>query len=186
MKPNYTRAMSTRDRIIWTAIQAVCWVIFIGYCIQTGALLFNYVFSLSRPIAAHNLYLELNLSDLYKQHQPLYTSALLLMIALSAGKAYIFYLSTTLFTTINLATPFSERIASIITKITSCTFLVGLVTLIAHALTERLLTRGYPMAGATRFWDDGAVYLTMSAILFVIALIFKKGIALQKENDLTI
>ena len=178
--------MSTRDNFIWKAIQAVCWVIFVGYCVRTGALLFNFVFSLFRPVATHNLYLGLDLSALYAQHQPLYTDILMGIIALSAGKAYVFFMTTQLFAAINLATPFNDRVATLITRITSCTFFIGLASVIADELVAKLANNGYPMSGVAGFWNDGGVYLTMSAILFVIALIFKKGIALQKENELTI
>jgi len=48
------------------------------------------------------------------------------------------------------------------------------------------LEKGYNIDLIERYWNDGGAYLMMSAILFVIALIFKKGIELQNENDLTV
>lgn len=178
--------MATRDNFILKAIQAICWIIFLGYCTQAGAILFNYAFSLFRPIATQNLYLGLDLSAMYAQHPLLYTVVMLLLIGLSAGKAYVFLTTIRLFKAIHLQAPFHEGVATIIMKITGYTFSIGMLTLIAEKLAERLYTRGFAMGDAVAICVDGSGYLITSAILFVIALIFRKGIALQKENELTI
>jgi hypothetical protein len=36
------------------------------------------------------------------------------------------------------------------------------------------------------YWTDGKAFILMSAVLFIIATIFKRGIELQSENDLTV
>jgi hypothetical protein len=37
-----------------------------------------------------------------------------------------------------------------------------------------------------KYWSDTAAFLMMAAILFIISQVFKKGIELQNENDLTV
>jgi hypothetical protein len=37
-----------------------------------------------------------------------------------------------------------------------------------------------------RFWNDSGAYLMMSAVLFVVSLVFRKGLELQNETDLTV
>lgn len=178
--------MSKRNDFIWKAIQTICWLIFAGFCVQTGALVFNYIYSLFKPIATHNLHLGLDLSDLYDKSKSIYTLIFCLIIAISALNSYIFFIVLKLFKSFNLVKPFSENVATIITKITYYTFSVGIISFIAQKLVGRLSDKGYNCGLAERYWNDGGTYLAMTAVLFAIALIFNKGIELQKENDLTV
>jgi hypothetical protein len=178
--------MSKRNNFIWKGIQVICWLIFLGYCIQTGALIFNYVLSLFKPIATHNLHLGLDLSELYLKSKPIYTLVFALIVAVSALKAYLFFVVLKLFKTLNLTKPFSENVSGIITKITYYTLSIGIVSIIAQEVVSQLSDKGYNVGLVERYWSDGGGYLVMSAILFVIAYIFKKGIELQNENDLTV
>jgi hypothetical protein len=178
--------MSKRNNFIWKAIQVICWLIFLGYCIQTGALLFNYIFSLFKPIATHNLYLGIDLSELYLKSKSIYTFVFTLMVVISAFKAYLFFIALKLFKTLNITKPFSENVSAIITKITYCTFSIGIISIIAQEVANQLSEKGYNVGLVERYWNDGGAYLVMTAILFTIAFIFKKGIELQNENDLTV
>ncbi len=178
--------MSKRNNFIWKGIQVICWLIFFGYCIQTGALIFNYVFSLFKPIATHNLHLGLDLSELYLKSKPIYTLVFALIVAVSALKAYLFFVVLKLFKTLNLTKPFSENVSGIITKITYYTLSIGIISIIAQEVVSQLSDKGYNVGIVERYWSDGGAYLLMTAILFAIAFIFKKGIELQNENDLTV
>lgn len=178
--------MSKRNGFIWNAIQTICWLIFAGYCVQTGALLFNYIFSLFKPVATHNLHLGLDLSELYSKSKVIYTLVFVVIIVISALKGYVFYLVLKLFRMLNLMKPFSENVSTFISKITYNAFTIGVISFIAQQLVKKLYVRGYDVGLVERYWNDGVAYLMMSAILFVIALIFQKGIELQSENDLTI
>jgi hypothetical protein len=60
------------------------------------------------------------------------------------------------------------------------------VSVIAHQYTKRLSQLGYVIGDIGQYWDDTAAFLMMAAIIFVISQIFKKGIELQNENDLTV
>jgi hypothetical protein len=178
--------MSKRNDFIWKAIQAICWLIFVGYCVQTGTLLFNYIFSLFKPTATHNLHLGLDLSELFSKNKTLYTLVFFAIITISALKAYLFFIAIKLFKILNLVKPFSENVSTFITKITYYTLSIGIFSIIAHQFFEKIFEKGFDVGLAKRYCNDGGAYLLMSAILFVIALIFQKGIELQNENDLTV
>jgi hypothetical protein len=178
--------MTKRNNFIWKAIQTVCWLVFAGYCVQTGAVLFNYIFSLFKPIATHNLHLGLDLSELYNKSKVVYTVILATIIIISAFKGYLFFTVIKTFKILNLVKPFSKKISEIITRITSYAFSIGLISIIAQQVIKRLSENGYNTGIAEKYCNDGGAYLMMSAILFVIALIFQKGIELQNENDLTV
>lgn len=178
--------MTKRNDFIWKAIQTVCWFIFAGFCVQTGALLFNYIYSLFRPIATENLHLGLNLSELYKKSISIYTLLFTIIIGLSVMKALVFYTVIRIFKKLNLVKPFSNDVHQFILKITYYAFSIGVISLISQKIAEKLIDQGYDIGIIERYWNDYLAYLMMAAILFVIALIFKKGIELQSENELTV
>lgn len=182
---NYTN-MSNRIKFLWNALNVVSWIIFLGFCIQTGALLFNYIFSLYKPIATHNLHLGHNLSEIYGQSKFLYTSLFSLAIAVAALKAYLFFLVVKLFMKMNLVKPFSEEVSSYISKIGYYALSIGFLGYIAYQYSKGLIRKGYNVDAIDRYWNDSDSFLFMSAILFVIAMIFRKGIELQNENELTV
>lgn len=178
--------MKKETKFTWNLIKLFCWLIFAGLSVQTGALLFNYIYSIFKPIAAENLYLGLNLSSIYNQSFYLYSCLFSLIIGISFMKAYTFYLVLSLFKILNLQKPFSIEVSNIISKISYLGFGVGLSGYIATKYTLQLSKKGYFVDEVSNFWNDSFAYLMLSAILFVISLIFKKGIELQNEIDLTV
>ncbi len=176
----------SKNNFIWKTINIVCWLIFIGYCIQTGTLLFNFIFSLFNPIAVYNLHLGLNLSQLYNSSKLAYCLLFFVIISVSALKAYVFYLAVKLFKDLNLKRPFSFEIAASILRLASYPFGIGVVSLLAQQIEQKALATQYNISAANGYWHDGGAYLMMSAIIFVIAMVFRKGVELQNENDLTV
>ncbi len=178
--------MSTKSNFIWKALKVITWIIFSGFCIQTGALVFNFIYSLFKPIATYNLYTGLNLAALYQQSIVNYTFLFSFAIIISALQAYLFYLVIKIFKKLNFVKPFSEEISIYISTISYYAFSIGLLSVIAHQYTKKLIHRGYDVNSIEQFWDSGSVYLLMAAIFFVVAMIFKRGIEIQQENDLTV
>jgi hypothetical protein len=178
--------MTKRNEFIWNALNVVCWIIFIGYLLQAGTLIFNYIFSVFKPIAAEKLYLQLDLSDVYEKSMGTYMALFTLAIFLSIFKAYLFYLVIKMFMKLNFVKPFSEEVSTYITKISYYTFGIGLLGLIAHHYTKGLIHKGFEVSVIEQFWNSSESYILMSAIVYIIALIFKKGIEIQQEQDLTV
>ena len=54
-----------RKNLVFIGLQIVSWVIFVGLCIEAGALILNFVFSLFKPESVENLYQKLDLSQMY-------------------------------------------------------------------------------------------------------------------------
>lgn len=178
--------MSKNNNFILSVLNVLSWIIFIGLCVEAGALIFNFVFTLFKPIATNNIYKGLNLSDLYENHFPYYIGLMSFVIVISLLKAYLFYLVVNIFMKLNLVKPFSSEIAKLIEKISYEALAIGIVSAVAHHYTKRLIHSGYEVNQIEEYWNDIAAFLMMAAILFVISQIFRKGIELQNENDLTV
>lgn len=178
--------MRKSDDLMWRFIQAVCWIIFLGFCIQGGTLLFTYVYSFFNPGVSENLYLGLDHSQLYKQNISVYMWTGIMLLILVGLKAFLFYLMVQLFRMLNRVKPFSREVSLFLKKITQVSFYLGVSCVVTKGIFQYFTKKGFQIGFVERFWSDGSAFLMMSAILFVIALIFKKGVELQEENDLTV
>ncbi len=178
--------MSKNNDVILKVLHVLSWIVFIGLCIEAGALIFNFIFTLFKPIASHNIYKGLNLSEMYEKQFPHFIGVMSFVVVLALLKAYLFYLVVNIFQKLNLVKPFNIEIAKLIEKISFEAVTIAILTVIAQQYTIRLVDNGYEVSDVDNYWNDTAAFMMMAAILFVISQVFKKGIELQEENDLTV
>jgi hypothetical protein len=178
--------MSKKNDVILKALNVISWVIFIGLCIEAGALIFNFILTLFNPIASNDIYKKLNLSEMYENKLSHFIGIMSFVVVLSILKAYLFFLIVKIFMKLNLIKPFNVEIAKLIEKISYEAFSIAVVSIIAHQYTKGLIQAGYEVGHVEKYWNDTAAFLMMGAIIFIISQIFKKGIELQNENDLTV
>jgi hypothetical protein len=178
--------MKKNNTTVLKGLHIASWIIFIGLCIEAGALLFNFVFTLFQPLATRNVYNGLDLSVLYEKEFPHFVGIMSFIVVLAFMKSYLFYLVVKLFTQLNIVTPFSVEIAKIIEKISYEAFSIAMLSIITKQYAKRLIQKGYELSDTSAYWNDTAAFLMMAAIVYVISQIFKRGIELQQENDLTI
>jgi len=178
--------MHAKQDLILKALKIASWAILIALCIEAGAIIFNFVFTLFQPIGARNIYQGLNLSDLYEKNFTHYVGVMSFMVLVSVLKAYLFFLVVKIFMQLNVVKPFSVEIAALIEKISIEALSIGIVSFVARQYAKRLTQSGLDVNGVNQYWSDAVTFLMMAAILYIIAQIFKKGIAIQNENDLTI
>lgn len=178
--------MSPKTDLVIKFLHVISWIVFIGLCIQTGTLIFNYTFIQFHVFEVQYLYLILDLSELFTQNEIYFGFLFSLAISITALKAYTFFLITQIFEYLNLRKPFSEEISNLISKISYHIFSIGILGAIAHRFTQDLSKRGYPVEASYEYWNDYSAFLMMAAVVFVIAQIFRKGLEIQSENDLTV
>jgi len=175
--------MATKTSFILKTMNVIFWVIFIGLCIKTGAILYSYFVSMViNPIASENLYSGLNLAGLYNFSIVIYSIIVLMLIVLTGLKAYIGYWVVRIFMEMKIEKPFSEGINKIITRISQIALLAGLLAIVAEAFSEWLMDNELTIPIN---WAYGEI-LFFAGVIYLIALVFRKGIELQSENDLTV
>ena len=82
--------------------------------------------------------------------------------------------------------PFNQLVAKQITKISYYTFSIGLISYIARQTAKNLQHHGYDIDKLNQFWADSQAYILMAAVIYVIAIIFTKGVAYQDELEETV
>jgi hypothetical protein len=179
--------MKTKPKQILAIMNIIIWIIFIGLCIKTGAILYSFFVSLFiNPVGATNLYLGLNLSELHNFSIWHYATLVSLIILLSGLKAYVFYLVIRIFLKINIVHPFSTDVALLISGISYVSLGIGILTLAANGYTEWLINEEVVFPDLQAYLGGGVEFLLFAGVIFFIAQVFKKGIEIQYENELTV
>ena len=176
-----------KTNFIFTTVHVLFWIVFVGLCIETGAILISFLVSLFfNPEGAKNLFSGLNLYDLMNFGKEYYVSVVALIIAQSALKAYMAYLVIRLFLKINLSKPFDSLVSKQITNISEVALTTGILALISNGYAKWLYKKPVDFNNLPQYFDNGGEFLFLAGIIFVIAQIFKKGVEIQTENELTI
>ena len=179
--------MKSNTKQVLKVLHVIAWIIFLGLCIKTGALLYSFFVSLAiNPEGAKNLHLGLDLSNLYKYDTWHYITIVAYIIFLSGLKAYLFYLVIKIFLKINLVQPFSTEISFLVSKIGQVALGIGVLTLFALIYIAWLTDKGISFPDMQQYLGGAGEFLLLGGIIFVISQVFKRGIEIQSENELTV
>lgn len=86
----------------------------------------------------------------------------------------------------DLKKPFNTFVAKQISIISYYTLSIGILSYIARQLAKNLMHLGFVTENLNQFWRDSQAFIIMGAVIYIIAVIFKKGVDIQNENDLTV
>lgn len=171
-------------------LQFLAWIIFIGVCIEAGGIIFNtcYVFFFNEA-AVHQFWLNIDLSALFLFDKGQFIVIALFMCIIAVLKAIMFYLILKLFFNkkFDFSNPFNWILGKLISLLSYLAFGIGLFSAWGLKYAEWLNTKALLIPSIHHLKFGGAdVWLFMAVILLVIAQIFKRGIEIQTENDLTV
>lgn len=168
-------------------LQVISWIIYIGICIKTGTIIISYLISIfSNPQAAADLELGLNLSSLL-EFKPIYYHLMLsLVIGIWMLKASIMYQVILVFKKLKLVQPFTQEIYAHIYKMSQLALATGLLSYGAFMYYRWLWKLDVELSNLQEYLSGRTEFLFMAAILYVISQVFKRGIEIQSESDLTI
>jgi hypothetical protein len=167
-------------------ITVIIWSIFIGLCIQAGTLLFTFVYSFFKPTVAQDLYEGLNLYPLLQKDVWLYGGIGTLILSIAILKAQLFYTMIRIFLKIDLIHPFNKEIAKLIRTLSYTAFEIGVFLLIPRGCADWVIKRSFELEGLQSYLSGAFEYFLLSALIFAIAQVFKRGVEIQAENELTV
>lgn len=178
--------MSKQNKFVFWFLRIIAWLIFVGLSIEAGGLIVNFIVSIYNPAFISRLYQKLDLSDMYKSSKWVFFSVYSFILFIAILKAWLFYVVIRLVSKFDLEAPFNSFASKQIMQISYFTFSIGIISHIAKQTVKSLQHYGYTVDNLNQFWADSQAYILMSAVIYVIACIFKKGVELQNENDLTV
>lgn len=157
----------------------------IWYSILWGSQLTTLIASFINPDWAKRTYeVDLTLFSIREHSIPYYVYAMCLTIAVSALKAIIWFVVFNLLSKLKLQTPFSMEVEK---KLERIAYLLLAVWIVSSVFWKTYM---HYLAGATGIQlaanNSGDEYLFMAGIIYIISQVFKRGIEIQEENDLTV
>ncbi|HQQ98185.1 MAG TPA: DUF2975 domain-containing protein [Cyclobacteriaceae bacterium] len=171
-------------------LRVLTWIIFVGVCIEAGGSIFSSAYTLLiNPVNASTYWVYNDLSGLYRFDPGHFLAEILLIIIASVLKAILFYLILMLLIDkkLSIARPFNDQVRRFLLQGAALSFGIGLFMASGVKYTEWLVSQGVTMPDTQQLRLGGAdVWLFMGVILFIIAQIFKRGIEIQTENELTV
>lgn len=170
-----------KTKRILKIMQIFAWIAFIGLSIKAGGIIISYFVSLRNEEAAKDLYEGLNLIA-YKQYS-------LTQYSIIAGyriiqfsiQAYIAYLVIKLLSNLNIDKPFNANALKWIQTISYSLLLLWAIV-VGHNIHVGILEATQDIQ-ATLLSSE---FILIAGIVYVFSLLFKRGLEMQYENDLTI
>jgi len=182
--------MTISTKQILKVLLILSWIIFIGVCIEAGGCIFSASYTLLiNSVNAEHFWVGNDLSGLYKYDPGVFLAETLLISIATVLKAWMFYSIVKILhdKKLDMAQPFSNDVRRFILRISYLAFGIGVFTQWGVNYTAWLVKKGLTMPDTQPLHLGGAdVWLFMGVILFVIAQIFKRGIEIQRENELTV
>ena len=177
--------MKTRTKNILVILRILAFMGTIKYSIDCGAQLTHFVASFINTDWAKRTY-EVNLEIFsIREHSIWYYSyAMCLTIVVSALKATIWYVVFALLTKLKLQTPFSMEVEKKLESIAYLSLGVWIVSSIFWGIYTYYLLQATGIKLPAN--NSGDEYFFMGGIVYIISQVFKRGIEIQEENQLTV
>jgi hypothetical protein len=168
----------------------VSYIIFIGLCIEAGGFIFNAIYSAAFDgINTKKFWQLIDLSELYTFDKGHFYVQVFIVILVAVLKAILFFLIIKVLQDkkLDLSNPFNREIRSLIFFLSYVALGIGFFSRMGIKYVTHMVQNGVNMPDTEQLRLGGYdVWLFMGVILFVIGHIYKRGIELQTENDLTI
>ena len=179
--------MTLKSNIILKVLNVFTWAGFIGLCVKAGALITSFGISMFiNPSGSKNLYLGLDLSQLKEYSNYQYAYLVSSIISIFILQAIMFYVLLSIFKKINLVNPFDQLIGKLFSKLSLVSFAIGVLSKVTFELSSKYISQGMNFPNLIEHIIHGDAFLFFAGILLFVSMLYKRGIELQTENDLTI
>jgi hypothetical protein len=166
------------------------WIIFVGLCIEAGGFLTNTIYTLAvdSELASH-FWGKLDFSNLYNYDAGHFFAVTTYLNIIAILKAILFYTIIKVIHDkhLNLVQPFNRAVGKFISLAAYIAIGIGLFSAGAKNYIDWIESKQVALPNLESLKMGGAdVWLFMGIVLLVVAQIFKKGIEIQEENELTV
>ncbi len=171
-------------------LYVLSWIIFIGVCIEAGAFIFNAVYALAiNPAGAKFAVPAIDLTSLYHYDAGYFGVFTFIMCIVAIMRALLFYLIVKILheRKLDLSAPFNDVVRRCIANMAYLSLFIGAFSFRGVKYAEWFAKEGVKMPDIESLRLGGAdVWLFMGVTLLVIAYMFKRGIEIQSEHELTV
>lgn len=163
-------------------LKFLAYLAMIGYSIEAGSVIVSAIVSFYNPQAVKNLYKGLDFSQIREYNTLFYYLAIAFVIAIAIMKAHVWLLAVKMLSKFNISNPFKPETGKLLHKTSSTLLLIWLTGVAGSIMTSVLLKDD-----VTINYDFKAdEFLFMAGLVYIIYQVFKRGIEIQSENELTV
>ncbi|MET0242516.1 MAG: DUF2975 domain-containing protein, partial [Flavitalea sp.] len=168
----------------------IAWIIFVGLGIEAGGYTWNTIYPLvTTPYESWEFWNHTDLSSLYNADKGQFAVIGFFISLTFILKAILFYLIIRLLQedNLNMLRPFTRATVNFLLNVSYLSIAISFFSGWGVRWTESLVARGFTLPTIDKLNLDGSdVWSFMGVTMFVIAQVFKRGIEIQTENELTI
>ena len=172
----------TKTEHILIFLKVIAWIAFFSFVVKAGVLMFSYFSSIWNPESAKNIHEGLNLFQLRQENFGSYTVLMAFSFIMAILNAIVWWMAVRLINQIKLANPFTWEVAH---KLENISYLLFAVWVLAVTGGGFIAWLGDKAGNLNDSWNHGQ-FLFMAGLVFIISQIFKRGVEIQSENDLTV
>ena len=172
----------TKTQTILVVMNVLAWLTFIGIMIEACGILVAYGVGAAKPSMASKMYKASDWNNLREFDFWYYTAIITLKAAILIIEAFTAYMVIKVLSTIKITNPFTMDVAKRLENIAYMLILAWVAVLLYNGQVKWLSKQ---VAGLQEqlLSPDFIIY---AGLVFVISQIFKKGVEIQSENELTV
>lgn len=174
--------VQTKTDQILILMKIIAWIAFFSFVVKAGSYAISYVVSIFNSEGASDLYMGNNLYQLRKLDFIKYSILVAGWVILLVLKANVWYRVAGIISLIKIENPFTLEITHKLEKISYLLFSISILGYVGSAYAGWL---GEIAARFQKNWGGGE-FLFMAGLLFIVSQIFRRGVEIQSENDLTV
>lgn len=176
--------MKTKTEKILSVLRSLSWILFIGSYLLLGLIILTVLISFIWPEAKINFNGIITNQAVFRQnHTWAYSLIFLFTMAWSILNVMLWAKIKKVLYDVNIKNPFSKEISKMLESISFLLFGVWLFGFSINGVTVYLSNR---IEGIGKGFDSDFSFLFSAGIVYIISQIFKRGIEIQEENDLTV
>jgi hypothetical protein len=176
--------MKKKTKTILSILTVLAYMAMVGYAIKAGSQIVTFGVSFYNPEAAKNIPgSHLAVHDLYQIDRQYYIHAISFVITLSCLHVYLWYCVIQLLSKLNLQNPFSWSVEKILENTAYQLLGIWVIGFIGKSWIDWIGKHTGLTIGNLQTADE---YLFFAGIVYIISQVFRRGIEVQEENELTV
>lgn len=174
--------MQSKTESILKIMHVLAWITFIALLVNAGGIFVSFIISLSNPEITEKLYMGKEFYPVRQYSIPYFVIKVTLKLLIHIWEILTAYLVIEVLSKIKMKDPFKIETSKLMEKI-SYYILITWVISMSSNVYNRWLAEEIP--GLKEDLISGE-FIFIAGIVFVFSQIFKKGVEIQTENELTV
>lgn len=176
--------MKNQSNNVVILFHVLFWIIFVGLCIEAGTQVVSMILKLFWHYTVNpKLHYEPSFSNIFDISVKYYIGLKSFTIAILILKTYMTYLVLKIFSVLKIENPFEEKMSRLIGWISILALEAGILSVIAAGYSDWLVKR--EVLSQPVEWG-GNEFLFLAGIIYIIGIVFRRGVEMQTEQELTI